>query len=359
MENYNELINIEDWRKLKFHIGLDVISVCNLKCRMCYHTLFEKRGLEQKREVMELALFEKILKEFDGCIESLYLSCSAEPFMNPDFMEFLNTLMKYNVPNTNIVTNGILMLDNVCERIVQVGITRVTISIEGVTPKTYEYNRGVSIDRLLDNIETLNKIKQKYNSKKPKLRFNVIMMRSNLEELIEIVELADRYCINELDFRHIVLIKGLDVHNESLYYMDHNYVNSVMDKVIKRAGELEVEVTQMPKFPNDTKKNKNILSQIKSIFVKNKGFQCSKPWMYILFAPNGEVKPCFGWINEESMGNIANNTFDEIWNSARYKRLRAEHRHEVEMRELCRKCSYLSSQRYDDEAFKEIEVNLV
>ncbi len=359
MEDSCELIKIEDWRKLKFHIGLDVISLCNLKCRMCYHTLFQKRGLVQQRDVMELEIFEKILKEFDGRIASLYLSCSAEPFMNPDFLEFLNVLMKYNVPNINIVTNGILMSDEICEKIVQVGIERVTISIEGARPETYEYNRGVGIDKLLENIETLNKMKKKYDSQKPIIRFNVIMMRSNLDEMIEMVDLAHKYGVEELDYRHIVLIKGLDVDNESLYYTDHHYANSVMDKIIERANELGVEITHIPKFPDGSEKRESLLTKIKSIFVKEKPFQCAKPWMYVLFAPNGEVKPCFGWINEESMGNIKDNTFNEIWHSDRYKRLRAEHRLEAEMRELCKKCSFLSSERFSEEAFKAIEVDLV
>ena len=359
MIDLDAIRKIEDWKKLKFNVGLDVTSLCNLKCKMCYHSLYPQMGVKQEKVEMELWLFEKILKELNGHIESLYLSCTAEPFLHPDFVQFLEVLRKHNVPNTNIVTNGILMSEKISEAIVDAGIDELIFSIDGVTEKTFKAIRGVDIEKLLNKIKILNEIKKRRNSLKPKLRFNMILMRSNVEEMTALVELAKRYNVEGVNFQHLVMFKGLNVRDESVFNMNHKYVNELMDKALERAEAMGITVVDMPKFPDVNITSRDKISKAKPIFLSSGDFLCIKPWVAVVFTPRGDVLPCFGWFNENNMGNIAKKSFDEIWHSERYKKLREEHRGKARMREHCRKCSFLSSRRFDKSAFKEREIKLV
>jgi len=359
MIDLDAIRKIEDWRKLRFDVGLDVTNLCNLKCKMCYHSLYPKLGIKQEKVEMGLWLFEKILRELDGYIESMNLSCSAEPFLHPEFPQFLKILRKYDVSNTNIVTNGILMGEKLSEAIVEAKIDMLIISVDAASKEIFKQIRGVSRDKLLDNIIMLNEIKKKKGSEKPKLRFNMVLMRSNIEDIIALIELAKEYGVEEVNFQHLVLFKDLNIAYESVFNLNHNYVNKLMDKALEKAKELGITVIDMPKFLDANYDKRNIISKFKSLFLPEKDFLCIRPWVSLVFTPKGDVLPCFGWFNEDNMGNIVRNSFDEIWYSKRYQQLRKEHRGEAKMREHCRKCSFLASRRYDKYAFEEKEVNLM
>lgn len=305
MIDFDAIRKIEDWRKLKFNVGLDVTSLCNLKCKMCYHSLYPQMGVKQEKVEMELWLFEKILKELNGYIDSIYLSCTAEPFLHPNFVQFLEVLRKYNVPNTNIVTNGILMSEKISKVIVDAGIDELIFSIDGVTEKTFKAIRGVGIEKLLDNIKILNEIKERKNSSKPKLRFNMILMRSNVEEMTALVELAKRYNVGEVNYQHLVIFKGLNVGDESVFDMNHKYVNELMDRALERAETLGITIVDMPKFPDVDTASGDEINKAESVFLRSEDFLCIKPWIAVVFTPKGDVLPCFGWFNEDNMGNIA------------------------------------------------------
>ncbi len=251
------------------------------------------------------------------------------------------------------------MKENISQVIVDVGIDELTFSIDGATDKTFRDIRGKSIESLLGNIRKLNKIKEKMNSQKPKLIFNMILMKSNIEEIVTLINLAKEYGVEEVNFQHLVVFKGLDISDESVFWMDHNYANQLMDKALERAEELDIKVIDMPKFPDADLGKKKIISKVKSLFLPDEDFLCIKPWVAVVFTPKGDVLPCFGWFNEECMGNIVENSFDEIWNSERYRKLREEHRGNAKMRMHCKRCSFLASRRYDESAFEEREIKLV
>ena len=174
-----------------------------------------------------------------------------------------------------------------------------------------------------------------------------------------LVELAKRYNVEEVNFQHLVIFKGLNVGDESVFDMNHKYVNELMDRALEKAEALRITVVDMPKFPDVDIANGDITGITQSVFLRSEDFLCIKPWIAVVFTPRGDVLPCFGWFNEDNMGNIAEKSFDEIWHSEPYKKLREEHRGRAKMRKHCRKCSFLSSRRFDKSAFEEREIKLV
>jgi radical SAM protein with 4Fe4S-binding SPASM domain len=64
---------------------------------------------------------------------------------------------------------------------------------------------------------------------------------------------------------------------------------------------------------------------------------CLFPWTFLIIGWWGDVLPC-GWFNgEEPMGNIRQQSFEEIWNGPRYQKLRAEHQ-SGNLRHCCANC---------------------
>jgi sulfatase maturation enzyme AslB (radical SAM superfamily) len=69
---------------------------------------------------------------------------------------------------------------------------------------------------------------------------------------------------------------------------------------------------------------------------KSKVF-CILPWIHLHAFPNGQAYPCCLSDSHHPIGNLHNNTMQEVWNSTEYKQIRANMMNEIECKE-CVKC---------------------
>ena len=64
---------------LRFRIGLDTTSVCNLRCRQCFHTLYHSRGLPYKQVARRLDISIKTVESHvSSVLRKLQLSSRHE-----------------------------------------------------------------------------------------------------------------------------------------------------------------------------------------------------------------------------------------------------------------------------------------
>src|SRR5262245_48011341 len=82
--------------------------------------------------------YERIAAEVFPRANRLCLSLFTEPFMTRDFPDRLAAVRRYGVPFSEFYTNGTLLTDEAIEKIVDAGITRVTVSIDGGTKEIFE-----------------------------------------------------------------------------------------------------------------------------------------------------------------------------------------------------------------------------
>ena len=73
---------------------------------------------------------------------------------------------------------------------------------------------------------------------------------------------------------------------------------------------------------------------------------CYFPWFYIHVNPDGTVFPCGSWFEFSTFGDFKTQTFDEIWTSEPYKKLRHEHL-TMEHRDVCANCTVANMGRPD------------
>ena len=71
--------------------------------------------------------------------------------------------------------------------------------------------------------------------------------------------------------------------------------------------------------------------------LKNSKTFCMAPWMSSHTWPDGRVFPCCTWDTSEVIGNINDNTLEEIWNSEKYKKLRLDMLSETPVKS-CERC---------------------
>jgi len=71
----------------------------------------------------------------------------------------------------------------------------------------------------------------------------------------------------------------------------------------------------------------------------NKKYFCTAPWVHIHTWPNGTVFPCRNSLREfENVGNLYENTIEEIWNGEKFKQFRQDLLDDVARPEICGRC---------------------
>jgi MoaA/NifB/PqqE/SkfB family radical SAM enzyme len=129
----------------------------------------------------------KAILENDGCLRL------PEGFLGRrDFKLDMVQRVRERGLAVTIGSNGLLLDEAVSRELVQLGVDRLVVSLDDVTPDTYAGVRGATISRVLDNIRSLNKVKSESGSLTPALGIEFVALKSNIGELADLTGLASR-----------------------------------------------------------------------------------------------------------------------------------------------------------------------
>lgn len=361
-------------------VVMDISNKCNLRCRMCYFSF--DRYFKAKPVYLRPETFRKISGKLLPYARTLTLSCGSEPLTSPFFIEILKEAAKYRVPFVDFATSGTLLTEKYADALIEHGVTDVMFSVDAATKETYEYiRRGASFDRLLRNIKYLSDQKKLLRSSIPRLRFNMTLMKLNIHEIEDLVVLAADLGVTQLDFRHLVVYKGLGTEQESLvHYKDLS--DYWLDRARQKAEELGLEIVMCPEnFKKNgqegtSKRQESKAARLREIFskvVKNpkhalrigtfrllnllrgeKGRltpYCSLPFHYVLINAGGHILPCPNCHGEAAYGTLTDDvTFNQIWFGQSYQELRGKILNN-DPPEMCKICPALGLSRPDEEEF--------
>ena len=158
----------------------ELTARCNLKCQHCRAVAQDDfvAGELTTEEVLNVA---KGIREFSDPIVVL---TGGEPLVRPDFFEIAEacTAMFTRVA---LATNGTLVDAAMAKRIVDCGIQRVSISIDGATAETHDAFRGLpgSLDAALRGFDALK-------AAGCSMQINATVTRHNDHEVDRILDLA-------------------------------------------------------------------------------------------------------------------------------------------------------------------------
>lgn len=241
-----------DWTRTLAPLGpgrlkviIDVSNKCNLRCQMCHFSFDDV--FHQPAHHMRPELFERIAASLLPQAHTLVLSAGNEPLMSPWFPEILRLVAPYKIPAVYFLTNAQLLTPKIAEAVIEAGVTQVQISADGATKETYErIRRGARFETLLRNIQYLTERKRERQRSLPRLQFNVVLMKSNLEELGLFVDLAEQLGVEWIAARHLLQITGLEMEHESLA-RDRARANRYFKRFLRRAEEsATVKVISFP-----------------------------------------------------------------------------------------------------------------
>ena len=137
--------------------------LCNFKCFYCMHGTRGVKGgqLEQSGfsiKNMEMDLYEKLVKEimsFPSVPKRVCFSGLGEPLMNKNLPKMIKMLRDAGFTGRiDVISNGSLLVPEVSDALIDAGISRIQISIQGLTKEKYKEvsDIDVEIQQLVDNV---------------------------------------------------------------------------------------------------------------------------------------------------------------------------------------------------------------
>jgi len=328
-------------------VTMDITNKCPLRCVMCRKTYSESP--EDQRD-MDWGLFQKIVQEVFPHARSVMLSSAGEPLMTRNFLEAIQLTRKADVNEVSFLTSGMHLDAHRAEKVVEMGVDRVEFSLDGASAEVYNGIRvGSDFDKVIRNIEALGTVKKKLRTHRPLIRFNYVLMKRNIDELPEFIDLAARLGAEEVQCQHMVaFVEAL--RPEALIY-DKERSNHAIQEAKRRAHLRNIRFYHPPLFdvqnttpqnPDETRsagggggispssasgggiwaEEDSHSFQRKTHVAARDGLQiCTDPWRKFSIDWQGVVFPCCMW-KEDPIGDLRTQSFQEIWNSQRYGTLR-------------------------------------
>ena len=145
-----------------FLIYVDPSSACNFRCQFCptgHKDLLKSSAY--KRSLLDLGLFEKLLRDLEAFPEPLKvmrMNKIGEPLLNKK-LPVMIALAKASgkVRHIDLATNAALFTPELLSKLVDAGLDRLNISLEGINRGQYlEHAKSdIDFDRLVENIRWL------------------------------------------------------------------------------------------------------------------------------------------------------------------------------------------------------------
>lgn len=292
--------------EVPFVVFVDPSSACNFLCPFCptgHREMIEETGRFQG--AMKLPLFERIvdgLAEFGKPIKVLRLYKDGEPFLNKNLARMVAYAKQSGVVEyVDTTTNGSLMTPERLGPVLEAGLDKINISVDGMSREQYRRFTGFDFDfdRFVDTVKWLDANK------------------GNCEVAIKIP--GD--LVNEAERRQF-----LDTFGD---YCDRIFIENFapcwpeFDVEAHTGVKITQGIYQQPVKPTDT---------------------C--PYIFYSLSVNadGLVSACFlDWGRKLLIGDLARQSVKEVWHSQQMNALRLQHLEGRRMdNPVCSRCGQLS-----------------
>lgn len=294
-------------------VRIEPASICNLKCIHCPTGI----GKSKDRGVMSEKTFRIILRNLKKLkIRVVVMYHGGEPFLNKRIFEWISTIKSIGVGLTKVVTNGILLKDDMLIRIVESGLDSIEFSIDGQSPE--ENNRiriGSNYYQVANTIKKLIRIKEEKSSNKPAIFIcNTQFIDSQKKFPTARYPSTPEFILN--DFSGIY------------------------------EGQVTFKNTWALYWPGlkSLKRNTYVKAKQKAPFIAVN--HCPHLSETITIRWNGDVVPCcYDLTSKYVIGNIKESGLVDIWNNKKYKKIRKSI-YDKRYLSLCSNCHVIRPQQF-------------
>lgn len=261
---------------------------CNFKCNYCIHSVSkQQRGYISNAAFMDFNLYKKCiddLRAFPEKIKMLRFAGTGEPLLHKDIARMIDYANKKQIASSiDMVTNGSMLTPKLSKEIVDAGLSKLRISLQGVNAEKYKQTSNVEVDfnKLLENITYFYE-----NKKNTQIYIKIIDCALDEQDEQEFLRIFGDIC-DEIAIEHVVpIVSEIDY---TLIYKD------AVNKVSQNGATIhECEI-------------------------------CPQPFYLLQINPDGNIVPCCAMEDNPIIENCKNSSLFSIWNGEGFNRFRKNH----------------------------------
>lgn len=316
-------------------------SRCNLECFMCWHGTLKEMPVAITPEKLDPFLEKAEHVSFAGG-EPLWITKNVNVVAGRILERILN---KHRQIKIATYSNGV-MLNKKMAKLVLERFEKIFFSVDTLDPAIYEKIRGKPLlNTVLDNIKYLGDLKKENGlspSDEPLININSIIMASTLEGLPAVtkklaelgghthslVKLQDLF---KNDFSYLGIHERMKKENPSIDMKEFNSRHNagISEEIIRSDTGANLQLEKVKRELLDICSTEGLEMEDKSNIFRERMTPnpssvesvCPNPWVLAYIHQNGNVFCCCA--NSMPLGNMAKQSFDEIWNGVAARELRA------------------------------------
>ncbi|HUU50038.1 MAG TPA: radical SAM protein [Nitrospinota bacterium] len=299
--------NVENQLRLIFW---ETTAGCNLECIHCRRLEVSKKLTKEDLTTKEsFALIDSIVEAGNPI---LVLS-GGEPLFRPDIFD-IASYAKLKGLVLALATNGTLVNNEIAKKIVDSGIQRVSISIDGANARTHDDFRKLkgSFDIAIKGYKSLKALNMS-------LQINCTIAKHNVDQLEELFTLAEDLKADALHLFMLVPVGcGVEISEEQM--LSPEKYEEVLNWFYERSkkAKIETKVTCAPHYFRIMREKARevgikITPKTHGMSAMTKG--CLAGTAVCFISHKGDVFPC-GYL-PVSAGNIKKESLKEIWENSK------------------------------------------
>ena len=293
-----------------FVLQIFPVYACNFKCGYCIFSVEKlKRHFISDKVVMDIDLYKKCIDDiarFPNKVKVLRFVGIGEPLLHKNIAEMVEYAVSKDVANTvEIITNGSLLTPEMSDSLILAGLTRLVVSLQGISKEKYQKICGTNID---------------FNTLVENLRY-FFVNKGNV-------------CVY-----HKIIDCALDNEDEEQKFYD--IFGDICDTI---AIEHAVPIHSGVDYEDVLKENDKAVTQF-GLPVSNVHI-CPQPFFTMQINPDGKIVPCFSFEYPGIVGDCNVQPVDEIWTSRQFQKFR----HTMldganNVSEICENCNIIKDRK--------------
>lgn len=269
---YHKAQNLEEVFDFPLQLDFGLHSRCNLKCSFCVQKYSPPKSAD-----LGFPLFRKAIDEgsrYGLC--SIKVNLNNEPLLDKWLPHYIKYAKGRGVLNVYMASNGTLLTEEMSRELIAAGLSKIMISLDATTRDTYEKMRNKNrFDEVVTNINNFLRIRKEEGVSWPLLRVNFLQTELNKHEKEDFLA----------------------------YWKDRADMVGFQDLLTIP----DVKQNWVSEYPEE--------------------FHCAFPFKQIVINAEGTMLPCCTFNGDKlPLGNLANMTIKEAWDSSWMQQLRELHR---------------------------------
>jgi MoaA/NifB/PqqE/SkfB family radical SAM enzyme len=168
-------------------VYIEPTSTCNLNCRSCM-----RQSWSEATGTMNMSTFDRLMAGLRNApaLHTVSFWGVGEPLLHPQIAAMVQATKELGV-EAELITNGLLLDADKAKHLIEAGLDRLVISVDGVTPEAYAENRtGADLESVKENIGSLRRLRYEMHRENPEIGIEFVLMRRNLAEVRQLRNLA-------------------------------------------------------------------------------------------------------------------------------------------------------------------------